>query len=218
MLTGLTGYKAFDSKFQCNGKQYAQNTAFHENGNKPRRKGMLHFCRKPEDMFFHYPLFTDEGLTRYANVSAEAYIEDNEVCATNDLFIKNEISVTQLVRQMTYRKPYAFLMDGHAYCRLKLDAFTITNDQELIDFYKDLYKDRIVITHGVCNIWDFGLIQVIIADPDSNLIVNSYRYTIILCDNCKIRYSAGRSYDQCLIVGTNNIVETDSRDVKVVEP
>ena len=62
-------YKAFGKGMICNGKQYAENTDYEEEGGEICGKGMMHFCETPFDTLDYYPLIDDNGdFTEFAEV------------------------------------------------------------------------------------------------------------------------------------------------------
>ena len=62
-------FKAFHPGMICNGKRYAENTVYEENGNTICEKGVMHFCETPLDCLDYYPLIDDDGrVTEFAEV------------------------------------------------------------------------------------------------------------------------------------------------------
>ena len=62
-------FKAFHPGMICNGKQYAENTVYEEDGDTICKKGVMHFCETPLDCLDYYPLIDEDGrVTEFAEV------------------------------------------------------------------------------------------------------------------------------------------------------
>lgn len=62
-------YKAFNTDFTCNGKQYEENTTYEESGNKICEAGVMHYCENPFDVLDYYPLVNENGeILEFAEV------------------------------------------------------------------------------------------------------------------------------------------------------
>lgn len=76
----MKGYKAFEKGLVCRGKQYAENTVFHEETAEICRSGM-HFCKEPFDVLDYYSLIDDKGqMCEFAEVESidEALTDDGK--------------------------------------------------------------------------------------------------------------------------------------------
>ena len=62
-------FKAFHPSMICNGKQYAENTVYEEDGDTICKNGVMHFCETPLDCLDYYPLIDEDGrVTEFAEV------------------------------------------------------------------------------------------------------------------------------------------------------
>lgn len=92
------GYKGFSPGMICRGKQYAENTLFHEKEAKICEKGM-HFCDYPLNVLFFYPPVENGKISEYAEVEAPCEslcTDDDTKYCTNELHIKNKLSLKEL--------------------------------------------------------------------------------------------------------------------------
>ena len=83
-------YKAFNTDFTCNGKQYEENTTYEESGNKICEAGIMHYCENPFDVLDYYPLVNKNGeILEFAEVEplGDVFKQENK-SATNKLHIK----------------------------------------------------------------------------------------------------------------------------------
>ena len=201
----MIGYKAFNSHFQCRNKQYLPNTMYHENGNTPRKEGMMHFCRKPEDLFNFYPLYDEDGLTRFAKVSADNYISDGSICAANDLCIKDEMPVKEFISEiLAYQSQRRFIIQqGYVYKEKSGNAATIVTKSD--DDYSFL-RCFVSVEKGKVDIWSFRDLIIVSAQNNSEITVCSHSDCVILASECTVHGDL-RSTSQHLIVGINNEVK-----------
>ena len=92
----MQGFKGFDQKMQCKGKQYeVGKTYVHEGEVKLCEKG-LHFCEHPLDVFGFYP----PSESRFAEVEADEVSKETSkdtkrVC--KKLMVKVELSIKSMV-------------------------------------------------------------------------------------------------------------------------
>lgn len=94
----IKGYKGFSPGMICRGKQYAENTLFHEKEVKICAAGM-HFCEHPLKVLFFYPPVNNCQTNEYAIVEAPcgyAYTDDGTKYCTKELHIKNKLSLKEL--------------------------------------------------------------------------------------------------------------------------
>ena len=96
----ITGYKAFDPDFKCNGYQYEVGKTFEYEGLIRMGSKGFHFCPiDPLDVFDHYPLVYQRygRYTRFAKVSAPAkcttVIYNWDRCVTSKINIDEEITL-----------------------------------------------------------------------------------------------------------------------------
>ena len=78
-------YKAFNTDFTCNGKQYEENTTYEESGNKICEAGVMHYCENPFDVLDYYPLVNENGeILEFAEVEplGDVFKQENK-SATN---------------------------------------------------------------------------------------------------------------------------------------
>lgn len=83
-------YKAFKKGMICNGKQYAENADFEEQGaDKCCTAGVMHFCKEPMDVLNYYPLVDENGdFSEFATVKPlEKVIEKGDKCASKKIHI-----------------------------------------------------------------------------------------------------------------------------------
>jgi hypothetical protein len=96
----LKGFKAFNKGLVCQGKQYAENTVFEENGAVICKNGM-HFCKNPLDTLDYYPLIDDNGdLSEFAEVEslADTVTDDNKKFATKKLHIGAKLDLRGFIK------------------------------------------------------------------------------------------------------------------------
>lgn len=95
----IKGYKGFSPGMICRGKQYAENTLFHEKEAKICGKGM-HFSEHPLNVLFFYPPVENGKISEYAEVEAPCEslcTDDGTKYCTKELHIKNKLSLKELV-------------------------------------------------------------------------------------------------------------------------
>ena len=93
-------FKAFNKGLKCQGKQYAENTDFEENGNHICEAGMMHFCETPFDTLDYYPLVDEDGnFSEFAEVEPldEVVKEDNK-CASRKIHIGAKLSFKEFIK------------------------------------------------------------------------------------------------------------------------
>ena len=72
-------FKAFHPGMICNGKQYAENTVYEENGDTICEKGVMHFCETPLDCLDYYSLIDESGhITEFAEVTPTGKVLERE--------------------------------------------------------------------------------------------------------------------------------------------
>ena len=83
-------YKAFKKGMICNGKQYAENADFEEQGAESCCKaGVMHFCESPMDVLNYYPLVDENGdFSEFATVEPlDKVIKKEDKCASKRIHI-----------------------------------------------------------------------------------------------------------------------------------
>ena len=93
-------FKAFNNGLKCQGKQYAENTDFEENGNHICEAGMMHFCETPFDTLDYYPLVDKDGnFSEFAEVKPldEVVKKDNK-CASRKIHIGAKLSFKEFIK------------------------------------------------------------------------------------------------------------------------
>ena len=105
---GIKGYKAFGKGLICNPdgisyKQYKEHTTFEEDGDVdlgPCRKGVMHFCEDPFDVFRAYPLVNSDGeITEFAEVEAVGDVRNyKNQSITNKLHIGAKLNLKGFVK------------------------------------------------------------------------------------------------------------------------
>ena len=83
-------YKAFKRGMICNGKQYAENADFEEQGAKSCcQAGVMHFCENPMDVLNYYPLVDENGdFSEFATVEPlDKVIKKEDKCASKKIHI-----------------------------------------------------------------------------------------------------------------------------------
>ena len=96
--TTIRGFKGFDSKLRCNGKQYAVGKTSAHRGALSLCESGLHFCLRPGDCFRYYP--ASRG-SRYCEieahgVSAETRDDDSKrVC--RKMTVLRELAIDEMV-------------------------------------------------------------------------------------------------------------------------
>ena len=99
-MNNRKGYKAFEKGLICNGKQYAENTTFEEEGGEICSQGMMHYCLNPLDCLDYYPLIDAKGnITEFAEVLAEEepITDDNKKYATKKLHIGRKLDLSEFI-------------------------------------------------------------------------------------------------------------------------
>ena len=103
-LAVMTGYKAFEPDLTCRGKQYTPHTWHKEQGaTEICRKGLMHFCRNPLDVWLYYRPIQDMrtcDLNVYAQVVAKGTIFDDQgtKSAATELFVDEKLSLAQYLK------------------------------------------------------------------------------------------------------------------------
>ena len=93
-------YKAFNTDFTCNGKQYEENTTYEESGNKICEAGVMHYCENPFDVLDYYPLVNKNGeILEFAEVEplGDVFKQKNK-SATNKLHIKAKLGLKGFIK------------------------------------------------------------------------------------------------------------------------
>ena len=93
-------YKAFNTDFTCNGKQYEENTTYEEIGNKICEAGVMHYCENPFDVLDYYPLVSENGeILEFAEVEplGDVFKQENK-SATNKLHIKAKLGLKGFIK------------------------------------------------------------------------------------------------------------------------
>ena len=93
-------YKAFNTDFTCNGKQYEENTTYEESGNKICEAGVMHYCENPFDVLDYYPLVNKNGeILEFAEVEplGDVFKQENK-SATNKLHIKTKLGLKGFIK------------------------------------------------------------------------------------------------------------------------
>ena len=93
-------YKAFNTDFTCNGKQYEENTTYEESGNKICEAGVMHYCENPFDVLDYYPLVNENGeILEFAEVEplGDVFKLENK-SATNKLHIKAKLGLKGFIK------------------------------------------------------------------------------------------------------------------------
>ena len=94
-------YKAFKKGMICNGKQYAENTDFEEQGAESCCKaGVMHFCKEPLDVLNYYPLVDENGdFSEVATVEPlDKVIEKDDKCASKKIHIGAKLSFKNFIK------------------------------------------------------------------------------------------------------------------------
>ena len=95
------GYKGFSPGMICRGKQYAENTVFHENEAKTCEKRM-YFCDYPLNVLFFYPPVENGKISEYAEVEAPCKslcTDYGTTYCSKKLHIKNKLRVMDLCQE-----------------------------------------------------------------------------------------------------------------------
>ena len=142
----VKGYKGFSPGMICRDKQYAENTLFHEQEAKMCEKGM-HFCFYPLDVLSHYPPIIGSEISEYAEVEApcsKVLTGDADKCCTNELHIKNKLSIGELCQAAIYwvqerldltkssKKIYTMLFNQRPLMAFNNDDFSFADDDAMI--------------------------------------------------------------------------------------
>ena len=92
-------FKAFHPGMICNGKQYAENTVYEENGNTICEKGVMHFCETPFDCLDYYPLINESGrITEFAEVTPmDVVLKEENKRACRKLHIGAKLSLKDVI-------------------------------------------------------------------------------------------------------------------------
>lgn len=150
-------YKAFEKGLICLGKQYQENTVFEESGTSICKKGVMHYCENPLDIFDFYPLIKmDKNLIEFAEVEplGEIYREKNK-CATNKLHIESKLSLQDFIEVCI-----DFILDK-------------TKQTEYLQIGNGKNDERICVRDYHARIGNKGDYVKIISDGDDTCIYNS---------------------------------------------
>ena len=92
-------FKAFHPGMICNGKQYAENTVYEENGDNICEKGVMHFCETPFDCLDYYPLVGNDGrVTEFAEVTpTDVVLKRGNKRACRKLHIGAKLSLKDVI-------------------------------------------------------------------------------------------------------------------------
>ena len=92
-------FKAFHPGMICNGKQYAENTVYEENGDTICEKGVMHFCETPFDCLDYYPLIDESGrITEFAEVTPmDVVLKKGNKRACRTLHIGAKLSLKDII-------------------------------------------------------------------------------------------------------------------------
>ena len=92
-------FKAFHPGMICNGKQYAENTVYEEDGDAICKKGVMHFCETPLDCLDYYPLIDEDGrVTEFAEVEPlDKVLEEENKRACRKLRIGAKLSLKDFI-------------------------------------------------------------------------------------------------------------------------
>ena len=97
----MTYYKAFKKGMICNGKQYAENTDFEEQGAESCcQAGVMHFCKEPFDVLNYYPLVDENGeFSEFATVEPlDAVVQKEDKCASKKIHIGAKLSFKDFIK------------------------------------------------------------------------------------------------------------------------
>ena len=97
----MSYYKAFHKGMICNGKQYAVNTEYEEQGaDKCCCAGVMHYCEEPFDVWDYYPVVDDNGdFSEYAEVEPlSEVLTDGNKRATKKLRIGAKLSFKKFIK------------------------------------------------------------------------------------------------------------------------
>ena len=92
-------FKAFHPGMICNGKRYAENTVYEENGNTICEEGVMHFCETPLDCLDYYPLIYESGrITEFAEVTpTDVVLKRGNKRACRKLHIGAKLSLKDVI-------------------------------------------------------------------------------------------------------------------------
>lgn len=92
-------FKAFHPGMICNGKQYAENTVYEEDGDTICEKGVMHFCETPLDCLDYYPIIDKDGrVTEFAEVEPlDEVLEEENKRACRKLRIGATLSLKDFI-------------------------------------------------------------------------------------------------------------------------
>ena len=94
-------YKAFNKGMICNGKQYAENTDYEEQGaDSCCKAGVMHFCEEPFAVWNYYPVIDNNGdFTEYAEVKPlDKVLHDGDKRASSKLHIGGKLSFKDFIK------------------------------------------------------------------------------------------------------------------------
>lgn len=94
-------FKAFHPGMICNGKQYAENTTFEEQGaDKCCKAGVMHFCEMPFDCLDYYNLIDSNGkIVEFAEVEPlDKVLTNGNKRATKKLHINTKLSLKEIIK------------------------------------------------------------------------------------------------------------------------
>lgn len=209
----VSGYKAFDSNFQCLGKQYEPNKTFFEDEDVMLCKRGMHFCENPLDIFRYKSVVcngTGFELLKFAKVQAEGKIVSggNKIC-TDVLKIKDEIDYFELIHDIFMFNKKEIYYKGYYIRR----DYLILKDRiraSLLFNYGEDQKDDINL---VCV--DSTLINGV--SNRNNQLNNSFQNNIInYADNVIFNF-VGAYSNNIVIFGQNNTICLDNcSDINII--
>ena len=97
----MTYYKAFKKGMICNGKQYAENTDFEEQGAESCcQAGVMHFCKEPFDVLNYYPLVDENGeFSEFATVEPlDEVVQKEDKCASKKIHIGAKLAFNDFIK------------------------------------------------------------------------------------------------------------------------
>ena len=93
-------FKAFHPGMICNGKQYAENTTYEEQGaDECCEAGVMHFCEMPLDCLDYYNLIDNDGkIVEFAKVEPlDKVLTDGNKRASKKLHIGAKLSLKEII-------------------------------------------------------------------------------------------------------------------------
>jgi hypothetical protein len=98
--TTMRYFKAFHPGMICNGKQYAENTTYEEQGaDECCEAGVMHFCEMPLDCLDYYNLIDNDGkIVEFAKVEPlDKVLTDGNKRASKKLHIGAKLSLKEII-------------------------------------------------------------------------------------------------------------------------